>query len=529
MERGQATAKMKTITILANAVTAKLHEPDRDAKLLVQTALSYTVAGHENTMLFKTGRWDGKSSFLDFKKGTFPAGFVHFVTAHLKRDGYEVRLVRKPMPAPLGPENPVVDEFPEDPRYDYQPEVVRRLVKHGQIIAQVATGGGKSRIARLAFARINRPTLFLTTRSVLMYQMKDTFEKDLKQSVSVLGDGQFGHTIVGADGRERSAIKKMSVGMVQTLVARLAEPDPKDTPEKQRQQALLREQTINLLSKFEFVILEEAHEAGGNSYYDILRHCINAHYRLALTATPFMRSDEEANMRLMASSGPIAIRVSEQTLIERGILARPIFKFVQLHTKPEHLMRNTAWQAAYRLGIVQNEERNQAIAFEAHRAVGRGLTVMALVQHKKHGERLMELLEARGLRASFIQGEDDQVGRKRALQALSSGKLDVLIGTTILDVGVDVPAVGMVILAGGGKAEVALRQRVGRGLRAKKAGPNTCFIVDFEDRFNENLMKHAKQRREIVSNTPGFAEGILLGGADFDYDAEGFPDLKKAA
>ncbi|EXW57937.1 hypothetical protein J881_0977 [Acinetobacter baumannii 44467_8] len=28
------------------------------------------------------------------------------------------------------------------------------MVKHGQIIAQIATGGGKSRIARLCFARI---------------------------------------------------------------------------------------------------------------------------------------------------------------------------------------------------------------------------------------------------------------------------------------------------------------------------------------------------------------------------------------
>ena len=47
----------------------------------------------------------------------------------------------------------------------------------------------------------------------------------------------------------------------------------------------------------------------------------------------------------------------------------------------------------------------------------------------------------------------------------------------ILDVGVDVPSVGCIILAGGGKAEVANRQRIGRGLRAKKLGPNidsTC-------------------------------------------------------
>ncbi|MFX5809068.1 helicase-related protein, partial [Acinetobacter baumannii] len=79
---------------------------------------------------------------------------------------------------------------------------------------------------------------------------------------------------------------------------------------------------------------------------------------------------------------------------------------------------------------------------------------------------------------------DDQGERKSALTELANKDIDVLIGTTILDVGVDVPAVGLIILAGGGKAEVALRQRIGRGLRAKKFGPNVAFIVDFTDQHN---------------------------------------------
>lgn len=81
---------------------------------------------------------------------------------------------------------------------------------------------------------------------------------------------------------------------------------------------------------FEFVILEEAHEASGNSYYEILRYCKNAHYRLALTGTPFMRESEESNMRLMACSGPIAIKVTEEMLIQRGVLAKPYFKYIEL-------------------------------------------------------------------------------------------------------------------------------------------------------------------------------------------------------
>ncbi len=503
-------------TIAFNAVHAKLHEPTREMKLEVQRILSYRVEGAEHTAPFKRGNWDGRSSFLEFKAGIFPAGFVYFVGAKLKRKGYQVNFVKKPLPLPLGPEKPKVDSFPDDPRYDYQMDVVERLVKHGKIIAQVATGGGKSRIARLAFARIGRPTLFLTTRGILMYQMKDAFENDLGIPCSVLGDGQFGHT--NAEGQQ--FVKKMSVGMVQTFMSRLQEACPDDDVEVQNAQTRLRNQTISLLAKFEFVILEEAHEASGNSYYEILKHCKNAHYRLALTGTPFMKDSEESNMRLMASSGPIAIKVTEKMLIDRGILATPKFKIIQLAERPAKLLRSTPWQAAYRLGIVGNEERNNAIVNEVTRAAGYGLSSMILIQQKKHGDILLDLLAKKGLRAEFIQGENDQAERKKALNKLATGKIDALIGTTILDVGVDVPAVGLIVLAGGGKAEVALRQRIGRGLRAKKTGPNIALVVDFDDPFNSHTKQHASQRLSIIRDTEGFGENIVR--SDFDYSALGF-------
>lgn len=85
--------------------------------------------------------------------------------------------------------------------------------------------------------------------------------------------------------------------------------------------------------------------------------------------------------------------------------------------------------------------------------------------------------------------------------------------------GVDVPAVGLIILAGGGKAEVALRQRIGRGLRAKKFGPNVAFIVDFTDQHNSTLKSHARQRLQIIRETPGFGENIV---ANFEFEKLGF-------
>ncbi len=189
------------------------------------------------------------------------------------------------------------------------------------------------------------------------------------------------------------------------------------------------------------------------------------------------------------------------------------------------LMRTSPWDAAYRLGIVDNKERNDAIVSEVSRAAAYGLSSMVLIQHKRHGDILVDLFTTNGLRVEFIQGENDQAERKEALSRLAKGEIDVLVGTTILDVGVDVPAVGVIVLAGGGKAEVALRQRIGRGLRCKKSGPNIALVIDFNDPHNSHIKNHAIQRRSIISDTEGFGENIIKG--DFDYAALGF--ARKAA
>jgi superfamily II DNA or RNA helicase len=234
----------------------------------------------------------------------------------------------------------------------------------------------------------------------------------------------------------------------------------------------------------------------------------------------------------MASSGPVAIRISEQMLIDRGILAKPFFKYVPMTAnKPAKLFKSTPWQKAYEVGIVGHEWRNKVMIAECIRAARYGLSSMVLIQHKAHGKALESMMQTAGLRAEFIFGEDNQTERKAALQRLAAGKIDVLIGSTILDVGVDVPAIGLVVLGGGGKAEVALRQRIGRGLREKKGKlwngdkmPNVAFIVDFADDHNNHLRGHYKQRRTIVESTPGFAENIV---SDFDYAGLGFE--RKAA
>lgn len=545
------------IQIAHNAVNAKLLTENKELKYTLSELLSYQVSGYENMSNFQNGNWDGRSSFFNFKKATFPAGFVLMVKSKFEQMGHQVQIIRPKVPEPIGDPEMKVDSFGRTPEYEYQYECVERLLKQHQMIARLATGAGKSRCAMLATSRIGRKTLFLTTRKSLMYQMKKHYE-EMGADVGVIGDSVM------------NVKPFINVGMVQTIAANLksrtiqeevvrlkelehnkfekliAEKDKiltkqlklghitlqtkfkilsdfkKELNSKTKDLAVLqRAATINckimnrkkaemekLLSTFEFVIAEEAHESGGNEYFEVMQYCTNAHYRLALTATPFMKDDEEANMRLMACSGIIGIVVTEKELIEKGILAKPYFMFIN-NARPTGVFPTTNYVSAYEKGIVKNNIRNDEIVKWSKWSTDRNLPVLILVNRTEHGNILKDLIQKQGLKCNFIYGKDEDEVRQENLKKLESGEINVLIGTNILDVGVDVPSIGMVILAAGGKAEVQLRQRIGRGLRRKKTGKNITYIIDFQDSFNQHLLKHAKTRQEIIKNTPGFAEGIV--------------------
>ena len=413
------------IQIAHNAVNAKLLTENKELKYTLSELLSYQVSGYENMSNFQNGNWDGRSSFFNFKKSTFPAGFVLMVKSKFEQMGHQVQIIRPKVPEPIGDPEMKFNPYGRTPEYEYQYECVERLLKQHQMIARIATGGGKSMCSMLAISRIGRKTLFLTTRKTLMYQMKKNVESTMNVEVGVIGDSVM------------NVKPFVNVGMVQTIAANLksrtiqeevvrlkelehnkfekliAEKDKiltkqlklghitlqtkfkilsdfkKELNSKTKDLAVLqRAATINckimnrkkaemekLLSTFEFVIAEEAHESGGNEYFEVMQYCTNAHYRLALTATPFMKDDEEANMRLMACSGIIGIVVTEKELIDKGILAKPYFMFIN-NARPTGVFPTTNYVSAYEKGIVKNNIRNDEIVKWSKWSTDRNLPVL---------------------------------------------------------------------------------------------------------------------------------------------------------
>jgi ATP-dependent DNA helicase RecG len=134
----------------------------------------------------------------------------------------------------------------------------------------------------------------------------------------------------------------------------------------------------------------------------------------------------------------------------------------------------------------------------------------ATVAATAEAERLAGLLAP--LRVGLVHGRMKAVERDAEMGRFRDGEIDVLVGTTVVEVGVDVAEATMMIVEGADRFGLAqlhqLRGRVGRG-----SAESFCVLVSD---VAEDTTAHA--RLEAVRRT---RDGFALAEADFELRKEG--------
>jgi superfamily II DNA or RNA helicase len=384
---------------------------------------------------------------------TFPAGLTTSVRKNAIKDNFLVNVVDKRTP-PCVPMTWQQATGSDDVwLYDFQREAVEEALTRTRGILDVPTGGGKTEIATGIALRLGMTnTLFIAPETDLMHNAARRWEKRVPNvPAGRIGDGLF-------DPRDG-----FTSATFQTLASRLAKND-------KALRAYL--QTVGCM------IVDEVHTLPADTFYNVAQ-AVPAYWRIGVSGTPLARGDRRSLFSI-AATGSIIYKVPTKLLIERGFISRPHIRMVP------HVQAGDAsgWQQAEKINIINSKSRNQLVTHLAANAPGPALV---FVRMKQHGLELTKMIAATGKRVEFVWGEKATHQRDASIEKLRNGDLDIIVCSVVFQTGTDIPEVKSMVIACGGKSEIAALQRIGRGMRIVRGAngevlKDEFYVFDIFDR-----------------------------------------------
>jgi superfamily II DNA or RNA helicase len=472
---------------------------DSSPKVLafIKTLCRARPDGFQHMPKYRRGYWDGYISLVKGKN--VPTGLLRMLAGELREQGVKVfhsysRSCSKKhitVPEPNGLKEQIRDCLDGITLRDYQIDATYELLCKGRGIAKMATNAGKTVIIA-ALLKFLRSGIVVVNSKDLLYQTADRLCQHLGRPVGLIGDSHMDYKT-----------KSVSVATIQTLAS--------------FHKKIGKLEFKNRFGDNRVLIIDECHHIAHNKSFDVLMD-IPGWCRYGFSGTPIMRGNLN-DLKLIAATGPVQVQVSNADLIEEGWSAVPT---VYIHSRDYDRMHKALGQDdyydkpyhfAYEDGIVENALRNDMICQLTSDTIASGNSVLILVNRLKHGENILSFMydDYPETPVAFVHGSSSMDDRRTALERLSKNPVAV-IATPIFDEGVDVPALDAVILAGGGKSQWKLLQKIGRGLR-RKEGSNVVQIHDFDDYFNKHLDRHTNERIKVYVRE-GFKTEVI------DHDAE---------
>ena len=242
------------------------------------------------------------------------------------------------------------------------------------------------------------------------------------------------------------------------------------------------------------ILVHNCHHTAAKTCKEVLLASPNAYWRFGGSATPNRESGDD--IMIQAVFGAKIVDISASYLIKKNWLVKPYIFFEPVITD----VNLHSYQKVYYECVVKNDPLNDHIADTANHLVKRGLSVLVLVQQYAHGDYLKSKIPG----SEFMTGRLTSAKRTQILDDMRSGKLKVVIASSLADEGLNVPTLDAVLLAGCGKSSTRLFQRIGRTLRKDKAGKKNKSIVIVYDHNAKYLSKHVKRVKTLLKKEEEF-------------------------
>ena len=479
------------VTIQRTYVSCKLDgEIPENVFQQLRNELRYIIPGHQFAPVYQKKWGDGYKYLITLKRRVFPSGLLYLVEDILRQNNIEYKVLDlRTEPIPSNP-IPILKTL-----RDYQADAEKVCLEKKCGIMKMPTGSGKTLLFTSILGKLNGLRCAVYLRKLdLMEQTIKCLSRDLGVDVDE----------IGRIGGGTIHIKPLSVIMIPTAARALGEKyikysghdnddDDDDTPLTTQQKMAVKE----FIENADCFIVDECHALSSETAQMVSNYSKKAYYRIGCSATPW-RTDG-TDILLNAATGPKIVDISASTLIERKFLVPPKVHFYRLKRDWTKQVPND-YQSVYTQFIVENKERNEKIVKLADFMAEKGERVVILVQRQQHGKILEEMLQAKGRMAKFIYGESSVTERSVTLDQFSAGVLDVLIGSSILNEGIDVPCITALINAAGGKSSSSYYQKIGRAIRPFD-NKTRAIVIDFID-VVKWLDKHSKERIKVLKIEP---------------------------
>ncbi len=323
-------------------------------------------------------------------------------------------------------------------------------------LLQGDVGSGKTVVAGMSAslaAQQGYQTAIMAPTEILATQHAETLTKLLERFNITVG------LLVGAvkPAAKKQLYQRIADGDVQIVVGT---------------HALIQDKVV--FKKLGFVVIDEQHRFGVAQRQKLLEKSTHLPHLLSMTATPIPRS------LALTVYGELDVSILNE--MPRG--RQPIKTSI----------------------VSPNSRQSMYDSVETEIQAGRQVYVVCpLIDHNPESEKRSVELEFAKLQKTIfkhrqiglLHGQMSSDEKQDIMSRFSDGKIDILVSTTVIEVGVDVPNATIMIIENADQFGLAqahqLRGRVGRG-----AHQSYCFLV------SSDSLKPTRRLRELEKSNDGF-------------------------
>jgi len=238
----------------------------------------------------------------------------------------------------------------------------------------------------------------------------------------------------------------------------------------------------------DFILVDEAHHLPADSISTILTVNSKA-VRVGLSATPFREDNRDLLLHSLTSVPVVRYKMTDEIFRKLNVLV-PI-KVVNVLV--DFLRMSTEDDRAYEIDALDDEDiRPSKIVKVSSRIISEEpvqklALYIALKLHEKYklpviihspyARPLREMSDRFGV--PLLEGQKTDAEREVLLQKLRNNEIEVVLATTLVDEGIDIPPLVGLVMVLPGASRVKLVQRMGRLTRPYK-GKDTAFAYLFD-------------------------------------------------